>query len=68
MRPWQRRLYGRMVSKVLMLTRRGATSKPDAGWGDLTAEDLRRQGIGPGMGPPGEQGPRAVAMPGDQSR
>lgn len=69
MRYWQRRLYGRVVSRYLRLARRAATPKPDAGWGDLTFEDLRRQGIEPGMTPPGwKQGPRAVAMPGDQSR
>jgi hypothetical protein len=68
LRPWWPRRYGRIASTVLRLTRREALSKSDAGWGDLTATDLRRQGIGPGMGPPGEQGPRAVAMPRDESR
>jgi hypothetical protein len=63
MRPWQHRLYGRMISPLLRRMRRQAPAKPDAGWGDLTAEDLRRQGITPGMAPPGKQAPRAVVVP-----
>jgi hypothetical protein len=63
MRPWQHRLYRRMISAFLRVERQGAPSKPDAGWGDLTAEDLRRQGITPGMAPPGKEAPRAVVVP-----
>jgi hypothetical protein len=74
MSSWGRRQYGRLVSVVPGVTRRRVppTHRHDAGnpegWGELTTEDLRRQGIGPGMSPPGEQGPRAVAMPRDDSR
>jgi hypothetical protein len=62
MRPWQHRLYGRMISPLLRRAPAGP-AKPDAGWGDLTAEDLRRQGTTPGMAPSGKEAPRAVVVP-----
>ena len=40
------------------------SAEDTSGWGALSAEDLRAQGITPGMKPPdSDTGPRAVAMP-----
>lgn len=55
------RIAASLLAKISR-RRRGRTD-PD-GWGDLSAEDLRRRGIRPGMTPPdSEQGPRAVHYP-----
>jgi hypothetical protein len=71
---WRRSLYVRVTGSLVRGLRRLTGQRfprlsGDRGWGNLTKEDLARQGITPGMAPPGGgPGPRAVAMPPTRSQ
>jgi hypothetical protein len=67
---WRRSLYVRVTESLVRGLRRLTGQRfprfsGNRGWGNLTKEDLSRQGITPGMPgmPHGGPPPRAVAMP-----